>query len=422
MTGAESHRDLGETSLSNARLTTRRQALGLFGGALAAVALGGVASGCSAATASTDAIPLPRPDHPVRWAVRRTNPPIPSGLQPERDATLQIYNWVAYINQSVVDNFCKRYRCRAEVTTFATMSEALSKLQSGELDFDVFFPTLDVIGPLVVGDLIRPLNHSYIPNIEQAWSEYRDPFYDLGWRYTVPYTIYSTGIAWRKDLVDENPYAMRNPWSMPWNPKYRGKVGILDDYREALSLGLLKLGITDLNTTDEGQIAASLHQLRELQSLVDVVIDNNDYSEVPDGQTWIHQAWSGDMASSWEYLPKGQSVETIGYWFPTDGRGPVTNDTVTVLRSGRNPVLAHLFLNYLLDERVALENISYTGYAQPIDGVTSARLIEEKLIPKALASTTVPPSYFRRGLRELELPAEADSRWELAWTEFGEGL
>ena len=37
------------------------------------------------------------------------------------------------------------------VTTFNTMSEAISKIQSGELDFDVFFPTIDVLGPLVEG-------------------------------------------------------------------------------------------------------------------------------------------------------------------------------------------------------------------------------------------------------------------------------
>ena len=403
------------------RRFTRRQALGLLGGGLGGVLAGGLMSGCVPAADASVTIPLARPERPVRWPVRPADT-IPSGLEPERGATLQIYNWVAYINQSVVDNFCKRYGCRAQVTTFATMSDALSKLQAGDLHFDVFFPTLDVIGPLVMGGLIRPLNHSYIPNITSAWREFEDPFYDLGWHYTVPYTIYTTGVAWRRDLVDEDPYRMADGWSMLWNPKYRGKVAILDDYREAISLGLLKLGLTDLNTTSEARIAASLHQLKRLQSLVDVVIDNNDYSEVPDAQTWIHHAWSGDMASSWQYLPKGQSVDTLGYWFPTSGRGPVTNDAVTVLRSGRNPVLAHLFLNYLLDERVALENISYTGYAQPIKGITSATLVKEKLIPPSLASTTVPRSYFHRGLRELELPPRADEKWELAWTEFGGGL
>ena len=95
--------------------------------------------------------------------------------------------------------------------------------------------TVDVLGALIESKLIQPLNHSYIPNINQAWPDFQNPFYDRGWQYTVPYTIYTTGIAWRKDLVDENPYAMRNPWrEMFFQPKYRGKIAILDDYREGI--------------------------------------------------------------------------------------------------------------------------------------------------------------------------------------------
>ena len=96
------------------------------------------------------------------------------------------------------------------MTTFNTMNEALSKLRSG-LSFDVFMGvTVDVLGQLIESKLIQPLNHSYIPNMHQAWPDFTNPFYDQGWQYTVPYTIYTTGISWRKDLVHENPYAMRN--------------------------------------------------------------------------------------------------------------------------------------------------------------------------------------------------------------------
>jgi spermidine/putrescine transport system substrate-binding protein len=404
------------------RALTRRELLSWAAGGLAAAGAGGLLSGCTSAAAAAVSIPLARPDRPVRWPVPGDNTPIASNLRPERDATLQIYNWSAYINPSVVSNFEKKYKCKAQVTTFDTMSEALAKLQTGEVPFDVFFPTLDVIGPLIEGKLMAPLNHSYITNIDQAWREFADPFYDRNWRYTVPYTIYTTGIGWRKDLVDEDPYQLANPWSMLWNPKYRGKVGILDDYREAICLALLKMGIYDLNTTSEAQITAALHELEHLQSLVNVIIDNNDYSEVPDGQTWIHHAWSGDMAASWEYLPKGVPEHVLGYWFPTDGRGPVTNDTMAVLSGGDNPVLAHLFLNYVLDESVALENIGFNGYNQPINGITAERLIKEKIIPSNLASSIVVPSQFDRGLKELELPDSANQTWELAWTKFGGGL
>ena len=85
-------------------------------------------------------------------------------------------------------------------------------------------------------------------------------------------------------------------------------------------------------------------------------------------------------------------------------------------------MLSHLFLNYMLDLHNVLDNISFNGYMQPIEGVTPERLIKEKILPPSLTSTVVLPSYFRRGYQELQLPNTATSEWELAWTQFGGGL
>ncbi len=394
----------------------------------AGLLMGGVGSlleACGSGTSSTSAassIPLPRPSHPVTWPTFSGNKAIASGLKPEQGATLQVYNWVAYINQQCLKDFEKKYNCKVQLTTFNTMSEAMSKLRSGQLNFDVFFPTVDQMGNLVEGKLIQPLNHSYIPNISQAWPDFTNPFYDGKWQYTVPYTIYTTGIAWRKDHVSENPYTMANPWAMPWQAKYKGKVAILDDYRESISLGLMKNGIFDLNTTSASQIAAAQQSLQDLSQLVNVHIDNNDYSNVPSGQIWIHHAWSGDMAGAPSYLPKGVSPDVLGYWFPTDGTGPVGNDTMTVLAGAKNPVLAHLFLNYMLDLPNVLTNISFNGYMQPLTAITPQRLVKEGLLAPNLTSTAVLPSYFRRGVSELQLPATADQQWQQAWLAVSKGI
>jgi spermidine/putrescine transport system substrate-binding protein len=406
------------------RKLTRRSFLGGSAAALAALGSAPLLSACSSALAGTGTVPLPRPDNPVKWPVFGKNTAIASNLPIEEGATLQVYTWVAYINQDVVNSFAKKFKCKVQITTFNTMNEALSKLRvPGEFSYDVLVgATVDVLGQLIEAKLAQPLNHSYIPNITQAWSDFSNPFYDQGWQYTVPYTIYTTGISWRKDLVDENPYAMKNAWSMLWQPKYKGRVAILDDYREGISLGLMKNGIYDLNTTDYRQISLSRKTLEELSSLVNVRIDNNDYTEVPDGDTWIHHAWSGDMAAAGYYMPKGVSVDTVGYWFPTDGRGPVANDTNVVLSSAKNPVLAHQFLNYFLDLPNVLNNISFNGYMQPLTGVTPQVLVKEQILPKALLSTVVLPSYFRRGVAELQLPVDADAQWQQAWLVVSNGI
>jgi spermidine/putrescine transport system substrate-binding protein len=393
--------------------------------ALAALGAGGAASvlaGCASDLTGSGKLPLPRPGNPVKWPVFAGNTAIKSGLDDERDATLQVYIWEAYINQDVVNSFAKKYKCKVQLTTFNTMNEALSKLRSG-LSFDVLVgATPDVLGQVVEGQLAQPLNHSYLPNISQAWPDYTDPFYDVGWQYTVPYTIYTTGITWRKDYVHENPYAMRNPWAMPWQSKYRGRVAILDDYREGISLGLMKNGIFDLNTTSYKQIALARQSLQDLTSLVNLRISQTDYSDVPAGQTWISSAWSGDMAAAPSYLPKGVNVDVIGYWFPPSGRGPVNNDTMVVLKGASNPVLAHKFLNYLLDLPNALNNISWNGYMQPLTGVTPQVLVKEEILPPSLTSTVVVPSTFKTGLFELQLPVDADALWQQAWLVVSNGI
>jgi spermidine/putrescine transport system substrate-binding protein len=412
----------GRGAVSRRGFLARGASAGLLMGGLGSVleACGSGTAANSVRTATT--IPLPRPNHPVTWPVFKGNRPIASGLQPERGATLQLYNWVAYINQQCLKDFSRKYGCKVQVTTFNTMSEAMSKLRSGEVSFDVFFPTVDELGPLIEGKLIQPLNHSYIPNISQAWPDFANPFYDGGWRYTVPYTIYTTGIAWRKDLVPEDPWTMANPWAMPWQPKYKGKVAILDDYRESISLGLMKNGIFDLNTTSASQIAKAQQSLQDLSQMVNVHIDNNDYSNVPSGQIWIHHAWSGDIAAAPSYLPKGVSPKVLGYWFPQDGRGPVGNDTITVLAGAKNPVLAHLFLNFMLDTPNALTNIGWNGYIQPLTAITPKRLVAEGILAPSLMSTAVLPSYFRRGVMELQLPTAADALWQQAWLSVSKGI
>lgn len=402
---------------------TRRDFLTKAG---AGLALGGILAACGSngsgggttPSGSGSSLPLPRPNRPVEWPIYSDDAIIKSGLKPETGATLQIYNWVAYINEAVVKNFCKKYNCKYSITTFNTMSEAIAKLASGQVNFDIFFPTIDVIGQLIETKMMRPLNHSYIPNIANTWPDYRNPFYDQHWRYTVPYSIYTTGMAWRKDKVDLAP-----GWDMPWQAaKYRGKVALLDDYREGISLALLKRGITDVNTTSTAQIQQAGKDLGELTSLVDIRIDNNDYTEIPDGNTWIHHAWSGDIATAESYLSKGTSIDTIGYWFPSDGKGPVANDLMAVLKTGQNPVLSHLFLNYLLDVHNAFENYSYVGYMQPLTAVTPEKLIADGLLPHQLTSTVVRPSDFRAGVEELELPLSANQVWEQTWNSFAKGL
>jgi len=367
---------------------------------------------------------LASPTNPVSWPIQPGNEPIAGGLQPERGATLKVYNWTEYIYKDVVTDFEKKYAkydVKVQVSTYGNMDEAVAKLRGGQVAFDVLFPTYDYLGKLVQGGFLRPLNHSYIENIDQVWPVFQNPFYDQGWHYSVPYTIYTSGIAWRVDKVEADVAGLANPWEALWDERYRGKVGILDDYREAIAMTLLKNGVTDVNTGDPAHLNLARDQLVDLAKRVRPRVNTNDYIDLPEAKTWITHAWSGDMVNAQYYMPKGQSAEVMRYWFPPDGKGLVNSDLIVLLRSGKNPVLGHLFLNHLLDYDVAVNNMSWNGYQPPQTKLDPGELVAQELLPPNLKTATVLPAWFDTGYRLLELSPEVDNLWHAAWQEFKAG-
>ena len=52
--------------------------------------------------------------------------------------------------------------------------------------------------------------------------------------------------------------------------------------------------------------------------------------------------------------------------------GMVDNDLMVVLAQGKNPVLAHLFLDFMLDTKNALDNFGYVGYQPPQTSLDAA--------------------------------------------------
>ena len=401
---------------------TRRAFLARTAGAgLTASGLGPLLAACgpTAAAAPPGHTRLPAPGSPVTWPISAGNRPIKNGLRAERNATLRVFTWTGHVNPQCLDDFARQFRCQVQLSTFADFGQALQTLQGRRGTYDVLLgvPTY-LVGRLVWQGLVQPLNHTYLPNIRHAWPFFANPYYDAGWRYTVPYTVFTTGIGWRKDLTDADPYALARGWEFPWQAGQaagKGKTAILQDYRESISLALLRDGVTDLNTTDPLMISNAENSLLDLAALTGLRIDNDTAAELAAGRTVIHHAWSGQVAAAAQYLPKGVPADVLGYWFPPDGTGPVGNDTGTVLRGTRSPVLAHLLLNFLLNGHNALVNIARIGYTQPLDLVTPTRLIYEGILPASLTSTCVLSTYVDHGLKELQLPVAVDELWIQAW-------
>ena len=395
------------------------RATGTAAAALAASGLGSLLSACDSAALNAELLsptPPPAPGRPVTWPISAANKPIADGLLAEQDATLAIYTWPGRIAAECLDKFSRKHGCQVKVTTFGSMHEAIATMTTRPTRFDVFLGVpITMLGTLIGSNLIQPLNHSYVPNISQVWQQFTDPFYDQNWQYTVPYTIYTTGIGWRKDLVNADPYSVLNGWELLWRPEYSGHVAILDDYREGISLGLLAGSITNLNTADPLLLDNAAQSLAKLGTLAHPKLSNTAFSDLAAGTTWMQHAWSGQVVAAARNLPPGTPDDVIGYWFPPSGAGPVANDTIAIPRSAQNPVLAHLFMNFMLDTPNAITNARGIGYLQPVTWMTPKRLVQHDVLPATLLSTVVLENDFYRSLKELPLLSAADMLWEQAW-------
>jgi spermidine/putrescine transport system substrate-binding protein len=378
----------------------------------------GGTSSAAAAPTGPGGLPLARPDNPVTLPIYADNKAIASGMQPE-PGPLQFYNWDQYINPDVIKAFEKKYGVKVQITTFTTIDEAVAKLSTGAVQFDVFVPEVVFLERLVVGKILQPINLSYIPNLHQnVWTSLHSPWYDVGARYTVPYTIYTTGIGWRSDkLPGFDPANLQAPWSALWTegPKIAGKVGMLDDQHEGLAMGLLHNGITDVNTEDPAHLKKASDSIINLVNQANLKFDVNEYQHLADGSLWLHQAWSGDMAAAPSYAPQGTPASVFRYWWPTDGRGPINNDTVAVLHGAKNPVLAHLFLNHILDVDQVFLNFNFNFYQQPINEMTPAAVVKRGLVPTNLQNTLISESQFKNGYVQGPLSQAGEVLWENAW-------
>ncbi|WP_099244321.1 spermidine/putrescine ABC transporter substrate-binding protein [Mycobacterium sp. shizuoka-1] len=372
-------------------------------------------------SSSAPTLKIASPQNPVKWDIPGDNKPIADGLAPEKGATLQLYSYADYIAPDAIKSFEEKYATKVAVSTFNDTDEALTKIRGGNVDYDLFFPSYDQISRLVTGGLIRPLNHSYITNISNVWPFFTNPWYDQEWRFTVPYTVYTTGIGWRADQVPADIGGLKNPYEALWDPAYKNKTAVIDDWHTAMAMVLLKLGITDVNTSSADDLKKLGDQLTALVAATSPKVTVTMYSDLPAGQIGVSQMWSGDIINAVNYLPEGTGPEILRYWFPSDGKGLVDNDLIVLLRGGKNPVLGHLFLNHMLETEVAKQNFQQIGYQPPQVSLNPDSLVSDGLVPENLKSAIVRPEYFDVGYRLLELDAANDAAWHNVWRAFKAG-
>src|SRR3954453_23021969 len=92
-------------------------------------------SGGSTGTGGKSFLKLASPSNPVTWPIANDNRPIASGLVPEKNATLRLYNYDHSPAPQTIKKFEKYFNCNVPLSTFNHPEEATTKTRRGGVPF-----------------------------------------------------------------------------------------------------------------------------------------------------------------------------------------------------------------------------------------------------------------------------------------------
>ena len=121
-------------------------------------------------------------------------------------------------------------------------------------------------------------------------------------------------------------------------------------------------------------------------------------------------------------MPKGVKPDVLSYWYQTQG-GPIFNDCICVGAKATKPVIAHRFLNYLLDNKVSVRELHRLRRLPAADhrDRRPEALRRRASLPKTLDQAVVTREAYANGNAYLTLSAKGLQLWDRTWTSFRNG-
>ncbi|MEV3922123.1 polyamine ABC transporter substrate-binding protein [Actinomadura coerulea] len=212
---------------------------------------------------------------------------------------------------------------------------------------------------------LAPLDLSKLPNFQaNAGPSFKNPSYDPGNAFTIPYESGVTGIAYNTKYVKDEITSI----AQLFDPKYKGKVGMMGDSQELGNFGMFLLGIDPEKSTkaDWEKAAAKLREQRD-KGIVRKYYSQDYVDAVSKGDVWMTMAWSGDVYSL--------TSPDVKFVVPREG-GTVWTDNLCIPKTAENPVDALTLMNWLYVPENNAPLTEFINYMPPIPA--TQKLIAQK--------------------------------------------
>lgn len=265
---------------------------------------------------------------------------------------LNVYNWEDYFSETTLEDFSKKFGVKVNLETFEDEEELVSNLQSHPDKYDIIITSGDSIRELAEMRLLAEIDLSNISNLKNIERKFLNPNYDPGHRHSVPYLWGTTGIAVNRTFIKDEI----DSWSILWNPKYKGKMCMLNNPEEAIGAALKYLGYS-LNTNDPSELESARKKLLEQSPLVTGYLDPITIRDrLISNELWAAQIYSGEGMFA---VDRNESLE---YVIPKEGAS-IWVDCIAISRDAKHKYTAEVFINHILDPKVSAKIANYLWYA-----------------------------------------------------------
>ncbi len=283
----------------------------------------------------------------------------------EKKPVLHVYTWADYIKPELVKRFEKQEKCKVVIDTFDSNETMYAKFKAGARGYDIITPSSYMAKVMFEQGMLQDLRHEFVPNLSHVDAEFLTLTMDKEMKYSVPYMLTNTGVAYLKSRVSN----VEPTWAMLERADLKGRMTMLNDMRETLGAALKFLGYS-LNTRNEEELAKARDVvIRWKKNLAK--FENEQYkSGLASGEFLLVHGYSGDI------LQAQDENDDVAFIAPKEGLSMASDDLV-IPKDAKNSELAHRFINFLHDPKVAAENTEFINYLCP--NKTSYQYMSEEI-------------------------------------------
>ncbi|MDP9122491.1 MAG: spermidine/putrescine ABC transporter substrate-binding protein, partial [Acidobacteriota bacterium] len=265
---------------------------------------------------------------------------------------LSLYIWTNYLPAEVAADFEHRTGITLDIDTYSANEALLDKLQSEVSGYDLVVPSDYMLKILIPQGLVQPLDHARLPHFANLDPHLLDRRYDPGNRHSIPYLWGTTGLGYDKTKVQPPP----DSWQALFDPRYAGRILMLDDVREAFGAAL-RLDGRSLNERDPEALRRAARRLKDQKRLVRTYNSADFANLLAAGDVDLAQGYNGELAKVVALAPR-----RLAYVVPKEG-GTLWIDNLALAKSSRHTDAAYAFLDYLLLPEVAARIVNGVHYA-----------------------------------------------------------